>query len=310
MGDATTVDSLIIEWSSGYKEIQTNLSATVSDCQVYTEPNGSLISGKSYVDENLNCIFDDGDRLFKNTAIMIAPNNKKTYTDANGEYSFYMNTGNYSISAEKPLYYSQNCPLNNGTRDLVITEIGSTYPDQDFAFKPESSVADLTACLSTTRLRINFTNDYAVTYENIGTDIAYNDTLKMTFATGIDILSSSIPWDYQEGQSIYWYFNSIAPQTSVNFIVTDSVTSNVVLGDYATNTISLTSGSADADNSNNSCEDISLFVGAIDPNDKLAYPESGVLPNEDLPIGFGFRTWATSLLNMCLFTIPYLQIWI
>lgn len=289
LGDASQVDSLIIEWPSGYREIQTNLTTTASDCQVYTEANGSLISGKAYVDDNLNCTFDDGEMLFKNVAIVIAPNGKKTYTDANGNYSFYMNTGDYILSAEAPLYYSQHCPINNGTHTVVVSEIGSTHPNLDFAFKPETSVADLTACLSTTSLRINFTNDYAVTYENIGTDVAYNDTLVMSFENGIDIVSSTLPWDYKDGQKLYWYFDEIRPQTSVSFTVKDSVTSNVILGDYATNTIRISSESPDADYSNNGCDDVALFVGAIDPNDKLVFPESSVRPNEELTYRIRFQ---------------------
>jgi len=289
LGDASQIDSLIIEWPSGYKEVQTNLTTTESNCQVYTEANGSLISGKAYVDDNLNCTYDDGEMLFKNVAIVIAPDGKKTYTDANGNYSLYMNTGDYTLSAEAPLYYSQHCPINNGTHTVVVSEIGSTHTNLDFAFKPETSVADLTACLSTTSLRINFTNDYTVSYENIGTDVAYNDTLVMSFENGIDIVSSTLPWDYKDGQKLYWYFDAIAPQTSVSFTVKDSVTSNVVLGDYATNTIQISSESPDADYSNNGCDDVALFVGAIDPNDKLVFPESSVSPNEELTYRIRFQ---------------------
>ena len=289
LGDASLVDSLIIEWPSGYKEIYTDINTSESGCQVYTEANGSLISGKAYVDDNLNCSFDEGEMLFKNVPILIAPNGKKTYTDANGEYSFYMNTGTYTLSAEAPLYYSQHCPINNGDHTVVISEIGTTHPNLDFAFKPETSVADLTACLSTTSLRINFTNDYIVTYENIGTDVAYNDTLIMSFETGIDIVSSTLPWDYKDGQKLYWYFDAIAPQTSISFSVKDSITSNVVLGEYATNTILISSQSPDADYSNNGCNDVALFVGAIDPNDKLVYPETNIRPNEALTYRIRFQ---------------------
>jgi uncharacterized repeat protein (TIGR01451 family) len=289
LGDASLVDSLIIEWPSGYREVQTNINPSESNCQVYTEANGSLISGKAYVDDNLNCTFDDGEMLFKNVAIVIAPNGKKTYTDTNGNYSFYMNTGNYTLSAEAPLYYSQHCPINNGTHNVVVSEIGSAHPNIDFAFKPETSVADLTACLSTTSLRINFTNDYIVTYENIGTDVAYNDTLMMSFETGIDIVSSTLPWDYKDGHKLYWYFDAIAPQTSISFSVKDSITSNVVLGDYATNTILISSESPDADYSNNGCDDVALFVGAIDPNDKLVYPTTNIKPKEELTYRIRFQ---------------------
>ena len=289
LGDATTVDSLIIEWPSGYKEIHTAVSSTSSNCSVYVEADGAHISGKAYVDANLNCQYDEGEMLMKNTAIDISPDGKRTYTNANGEYSFYMNTGTYNISVETPTYYTQYCPTNNGSYTVVVTQVGSSHPNNDFGFQASGSQPDLSVCLSTTMLRVAFTNDYAVIYENNGNANAVNDTIVLTFDTGIEIVSSTLPWDLKDGQSVYWYFTSIAPQTSVTFYVTDSVTPSVTLGDYATNTVSINSGSTDASNGNNTCSDVSMFVGAIDPNDKLVYPHENVPPGETITYKIRFQ---------------------
>jgi len=289
MGDATTVDSLIIEWPSGYKEIHTNVSSTSSDCNVYLEPDGALISGKAYVDANLNCQYDEGEMLMKNIAIDISPEGKRTYTNSEGEYSFYMNTGTFEISVETPEYYSQYCPSNNGINTVVINEVGTSYPNNDFGFQADGSQPDLSVCLSTTMLRINFTNDYAITYENNGNANAINDTIVLTFDEGIEVISSTLPWDLKDGQSVYWYFSSIPPQTSVTFYVTDSVTPNVTFGAYATNTVSINSGSTETNLGNNSCSDVSEYVGAIDPNDKLVYPEENIPPGEAITYKIRFQ---------------------
>lgn len=282
LGDATIVDSLLIEWPSGFTQVLTNVSTTTSNCNIYTEPNGAYVTGKAYIDLNLNCQYDIGETLMKNVAISVAPNGKTTYTNETGDYSFYLNLGTYDISATTPAYYSQFCPVSNGARNVVVSQIGTTIPNNDFGFVAVGAQTDLSVCLSTTMLRVGFTNQYAITYQNIGNYAATNDTIKVTFDAGIDIVSSTIPWDLKVGQNLYWYFASIVPQTSVTFYVTDSVTTNTVLGSYVTNTATISSASVDANLANNSCNDVSMIVGAIDPNDKLVYPHDVISPGENL----------------------------
>ena len=282
LGDATTVDSLLIEWPSGFTQVLTNVSATASNCDVYIEPDGAYVTGKAYIDANLNCEFDDGETLMKNVAITVAPNGTTTYTNETGDYSFYLNLGTYNISAVTPEYYSQLCPVSNGDQVVTVSQIGTTIPDNNFGFVPIGTQTDLSVCLSTTVLRVNFTNDYSVTYQNIGNTAAINDTIEMTFAPGIEIISSTLPWDLKVGQTVYWYFASIEPQTSVTFYVTDSVTNATVIGAFVTNTVAISSASVDADNTNDSCDDISLIVGSLDPNDKIVYPTDIVSPGGNL----------------------------
>ena len=272
LGDATLVDELVIQWPSGFKKTYTNVSTTVSNCTVYVEDDGAYISGKAYVDENLNCTYDEGETLMKNVAIVISPDGKKTYTNSNGEYSFYMNTGTYEVAAETPNYYSQFCPTGNGSHTVMVSEIGTSYPNNDFGFVPEGNKPDLSVCLSTTALRLNFTNEYAIIYENVGNNVAYDNTIVVTLDEGIEFVSSTLPWDTQTGQTAYWNIAAILPQESVNFYVTVAVTSEATWGEYVTNTASISSESTDVNTTNDSCEDIGLIVGSIDPNDKIVHP--------------------------------------
>jgi len=275
LGEAENVDSLIIEWPSGFKKIYTNISPTQSNCNTYTEDNGALVSGTAFVDANNNCQFDAGETVMKNIEITISPDGKKTYTDENGYYEFYMNTGQYSISAVTPAYYAVSCSSNN-THNVQVTGIGNTYPNNNFGFIPTSSQSDVSVCLSTTVLRINFTNDYVVTYQNLGNTVSINNTITLNFAPGIEIIASTLPWSSNNGQTAVWQIDSIQPQESVVFYVTDSVTTSVTFGSFVTNSATISSSSSDADMSNNMCSDIIEIVGAIDPNDKLVYPEDVV----------------------------------
>ncbi|PHS06070.1 MAG: hypothetical protein COA88_11310 [Kordia sp.] len=286
LGDATVVDSLVVDWPSGYRKIFTNVSASVN-YDTYVEDNGTHISGISYIDENSNCIYDTGDVLLKNTKLTIAPDDKTTYTNSNGEYSFYMNTGTYTITAESPLYYTQFCPSSQEAHTATVTAIGETIPDKDFGFVADGSISDLSVSMSTTVLRKNFENDYIVTYKNIGNNAATGNRVTINLANDIDFVSSDVLWTNQTGQTAYWDIATIEAQEIVTFTVTIKVTIDTTIGDNATNSISITSNTADTNMANNTHNDTSIIVGAIDPNDKLVYPE-GALPLGD-PITYKIR---------------------
>lgn len=287
LGDATAVDSLILEWPSGYRVVYTDIDISEEECFTYIEGQGTYICGVAYVDENGNCQYDSDETLLKGAEITIEPNMKKTYTNSNGEYGFYMNEGDYTLRATDMLYYSNTCPDNNVGYTLSVEELADDICGNDFGYSTTTDKPDLVACLSTTMLRVNFTNKYTVTYENQGPVTAYVDTLIMTFDEGIDIVESSIPWDKKDGQTLYWFISEIAPQEQVIFYVTDSVTSDVVLGDYGVNTVRIASNSLEANYDNNGCEDTEEYVGSVDPNDKLVYPYDGVTKGE--PITYKIR---------------------
>ncbi len=282
LGNAQVVDSLIIEWPSGYRVVYTDVAANTGECFTYVEGLGTRVCGVAYLDQNLNCQYDEGEALLKNTPIEVYPGAKRMYTNKDGEYAFYLNTGEYTLKTGDYPYYHQVCPLNDEAYSVSVTEINDEQCGFDFGFSTSIDKPDLAACLSTTMLRVNFTNDYTVTYENKGTQTAYNNLLTMHFGDGIDIISSTLPWDSREGQSLSWFISEIAPHEVVTFYVTDSVTSDVVLGDFCSNTVYISSETLEEDYTNNGCEDMEEFVGSIDPNDKLVWPEEGATQGEYL----------------------------
>jgi hypothetical protein len=287
LGDATLVDTIIIEWPSGFTKTYTNVS-TSSNCSSYLEDDGSKVCGVAYIDANSNCAFDEGELKLTNTKITIAPDNKIAYTNSEGEYAFYMNTGTYTISAETPTYYTQFCPTAPLTYTSVITSLGGDTCGLDFGFLADGTHSDLSVCMTTTVLRKNFTSDYIVEYDNLGNTSSSTNKITLTLDSGIEFVSSSIPWTGQSGQTAYWDIASISAQESSSFVVTVQVTTDTTIGETVTNTVSINSTvTTDTDTSNNSCNDSSEIVGAIDPNDKLVFPSS-LLPF-DSPITYKIR---------------------
>ena len=279
LGDTTLIDTMIIEWPSGFTKTYTNLS-TSTNCSSYLEDDGSKVCGVAYIDANSNCIYDEGELKLKNTKITIAPDNKIAYTNSEGEYAFYMNTGTYTITAETPAYYTQFCPTAPLTHTAVITSLGGDTCGLDFGFLADGTHSDLSVCMTTTVLRKNFTSDYTVQYDNLGNTNSSSNRIDITLNAGVEFVSSTIPWTSQTGQTAYWDIATIAAQESGSFVVTVQVTTDTTIGDVATNTVSISSTvTSDTDLSNNSCNDSSEIVGAIDPNDKL------VFPSDKLPLG-------------------------
>jgi len=198
-----------------------------------------------------------------------------------------MNIGTYTITAETPTYYTQYCPTNQGVHTATVTAIGETIPDKDFSFVADGQHSDLSVSMSTTVLRKNFTNDYIVTYKNTGNNDSSGNRITMNLADDIEFVSSDVSWTNQTGQTAYWDIGTIEAQATVTFTVKVKVTVATTIGDSATNSIVITSNTADTNTLNNSFDDTSLIVGSIDPNDKLVYPE-GTLPSES-PITYKIR---------------------
>ena len=289
MDDATTADSIIIDWPSGYRQIYTDVDVTGGSCSSYVEDNGAHITGKAYVDANENGSYDAGETLMKGVKIDLQPLGLTTYTDDNGEYSFYLNVDNYTITATASSYYTQLTPSNGNGYNVNVAQVGITYSGNDFGFKATTSQPDLYVDISTTMLRVGFTNEYTITYENNGTTTAYTDTLKFVLASGLEPVSSTLDWDERDGDTLYWYFAGIPPQESVTFYLTDSVTNSLNIGDYATCTAYIGSGTTDANYSDNTATDVNEVVGSVDPNDKLVFPVDRVSPGEYLTYKIRFQ---------------------
>jgi hypothetical protein len=199
-----------------------------------------------------------------------------------------MNTGTYTITAETPAYYTQFCPIAPLTHTAVITSLGGDSCGLDFGFLADGTHSDLSVCMTTTVLRKNFTSDYTVQYDNLGNTNSSSNRIDITLNAGIEFVSSSIPWTSQSGQTAYWDIATLAAQESGSFVVTVQVTTDTTIGDVAANTVSISSTvTTDTDASNDSCNDSSEIVGAIDPNDKLVFP-SDKLPLES-PITYKIR---------------------
>ncbi|MEM6342251.1 MAG: FG-GAP-like repeat-containing protein [Bacteroidota bacterium] len=306
LGDATQIDSMIIEWPSSY--IQYKTAQSVSDCETIIEPDGQLISGVTFVDENTNCEYDEGEQLLPNIMLEILPDGKFITTNEQGRFEFYRGAGDYTIRQVDNNNWSHPCYQEI---DVVITEeennsqIGNTQltgqssnssiimPNQ-----PGCDYPDLNLNLSSTVLRLGFRNTYAISYYNNGSEAAYDVDLRVVFDNDIVPLSADLPWDIVEAHdsttSYIWQIDSILPYKGNTIMLIDSVSVNGTIGDM-TKTLGYFEGSNnDCDPTDNTVQDFNEIVGAIDPNDILVYPEGSILATDTLTYKIRFQNIGTA----------------
>ncbi len=287
LGAATSVDNLVIKWPSGFISEYTNIAA--DQILTYNEQTGKQMGGRVYVDANSNNAYDSGETTIGGVKISISPGDIVFYTDADGQYSANLNEGSYTLSMDTPMWYNQSYPASNGSHSIAVTSSSSNRNDLDFIVSSSTNQPDLEVALSTTMLRRGFKNDFTVVYKNAGTSSASTNTLSMVFPDGIIPLSSTLPWDDKNGNTLTWSFASIPQGEEVTFYVTDSVSINNDLGEMKTVSLSMTSQSSDLNTSNNTAEDVNEVVGSVDPNDKLAYPQHSVKPGEFITYKIRFQ---------------------
>lgn len=269
--NATIIDSIIINWPSGYE--QTLTAVSVNQYMEIQEENGGLVSGKVFNDLNGNCIQDDNESGLENIIIEITPGPKYTNTNEQGEYSISLKPGSYTLTKQTNQNWSDYC-LENGEINVNVSSIGEQLPDNDFPVSALVSQPDLEVEIGATAFRRGFVNQISLTVKNTGTIPAKNVVLSTTLHEDIYALSSIPVWNDKEQQTVNWYIDSLdINQTSV-FHVEDSIDLYSPLGDMLNIDLTASSDETDLDISNNTLSYTDTVVGSVDPNDIRVEPNT------------------------------------
>ncbi|MFT7155717.1 MAG: putative repeat protein (TIGR01451 family) [Parvicella sp.] len=271
LGDATTIDSIIVKWPSGYR--QELINQNINDCINLVEGDGIQVCGVVYHDVNQNCIQDAGEIGISGILIKVEPGNRLTTTDVNGAYQFFLETGAYSVSQELLANWSSNC--NVGGYSLVITE-GVTYCENNFGNSTTCPSPNLNVTLGTTALRKGFQNTYSVTYGNSGAFDAFDVDLSLEVHEDIVFLSASNPWSSSvQNDTIVtysWFIDTLCAMNNYSIRIIDSISVATTIGKELTVNANIANNDSDCDISDNTFTDVNPVVGAVDPNDLTVYP--------------------------------------
>ena len=297
VGDAAQVDSVYIEWASGFVQKLGPVAVNTCVCQTITEQNGSVVSGSIYFDGNIDCSYNGTDEGLEGIEIVAQPGNIKTYTDIYGDYAFNLAPGVYTITQTNTNIWTASCSTDY---TINVAAIGQQYPGNDFANTTSCPNPDLYIDLSTTALRVGFENLYAITFGNNGAVAANNATVKVDFGVHILPLSASLPWDSKSGTEYTWNIGMIQLGQEFTIYIEDSVLTTATIGDnlVVLGTINESGSTAnDCDATNNIEIDINLAVGAIDPNDILVSPEGFIANDQELTYKIRFQNIGNDLVN-------------
>jgi uncharacterized repeat protein (TIGR01451 family) len=278
LGDASIIDSIRIEWTSGYTQHLTNVP--VNDCLIIEEDQGGEICGVVYIDGNGNCIQDEGEAGIPNQKVLIEPGGYILSTDETGTYQVFVEPGSYDIEQEESSLWNQTCTLD------YSVEVGSfdqTYCGNDFALIPVERAVDLIIEITTTPHRIGFENLIAITYLNVGTIVAKDIQLELVVGDGMDLLEASIPWDLNRSETAIWTtLDSLGIGASNTIFVKNQIDPNLAVGTLIPMSAQITSSNVEFVTSNNSTTNAEPAVGAFDPNDILVSPEGYISSDQEL----------------------------
>ncbi len=293
LGDAILIDSMIIEWNSGYRQILTN--QTPEDCFTIIEEQGSEICGLVYYDENKNCTQDSTEIGIPNMKILIQPGNLITVTDSNGMYRLLAAPGDYTITQ-----LTEETPWNASCTpvfDVSIDGIGNQYCGNNFADTAACLLPDLSVEISSTAHRIGFENLIAVTYKNTGTTTATNAKLTVMFGDYIIPLESSVPWSIEVGNDRRWDLGDVQIGESITIYIKDSVSTNVTIGNDIQLRASFYADQDDCNGLDNITIDTQPAVGALDPNDITVTPQGYIENDQELIYKIRFQNVGNAMVS-------------
>ncbi|GAB4420851.1 MAG: hypothetical protein OHK0039_34980 [Bacteroidia bacterium] len=137
LGEATTIDSIIVEWPNGYRQFETDVA--VNQLYAIVEEAGTLVSGRVYYDADSSCSLGADERGIPNMRVRIQPGNLVVMTDSAGYYAAHLNDGTYTFSQAPNDFWAQVCPGGTGSHTVQVVA-GGGHPI--LSYEKASDLAD------------------------------------------------------------------------------------------------------------------------------------------------------------------------
>ncbi len=292
LGDASTIDSVVVLWPSGYRQVLAG--PAVNQSLFITEDNASKVCGTAYYDINGNCVKDLGETGLPNIKIVLQPGNIATYTDANGYYEVFVKPGNYGIQEFPNNNWEVRCPNTSGTAAVSVVGYGNEYCGFDFGNAAKCAGPELKVEVAVTAHRVGFENLMVLNYENNGASTATNVLLKLTPDPTMTIVESTLPWDNINQNRYEWNLPSLEPNAKGAIYIKYEIAAATPIGQSIQINSNVTSAEVDCNTSNNNFQEVSMATGAIDPNDILVSPEGAVDKEQYLSYKIRFQNVGNS----------------
>lgn len=230
-----------------------------------------VLSGTCYFDQNENKLRDPNEIGLLNHPVAISPEAQFSFTNAQGEYKFVVEPGDYTISAQPafPWQLTNDSP----TYDVSLSLQNPLVTDLDFGMTPVQEIKSISATLTTATTRCGFQVPFWVSFENTGTTF-FSGYIALDVDPLTTFISAVPPPDSVENSTLFWRYEDLPPSYSKNIDLIIQVPNADFIGDtlfYSTTTY-IEDGQGVLQE-NEQKEHYSIISCAFDPNDKLVRPE-------------------------------------
>lgn len=265
-------------YNGGAPNIEVN-----SYCSFLPGGNYNTITGTISLDANADgCDTADPDLPAVKVNLTLGFNTVSTFTNALGDYTFFVPTGNFTVTPLPELPYYNLTPTSATIGFPTIDESTQT---QSFCMVPNGIHKDLeVTILPVVPANPGFDAMYKLVYRNKGNQpisgsigFIYNDSV-------LDFVSSAPASTSQSAGLLNWDFTTLAPQESRTIDIILNVNSPqeipaVNIGDVLHFMASASPMADDETPLDNTCNYTETVIGSFDPNDKTCLEGPTITPS-------------------------------
>jgi uncharacterized repeat protein (TIGR01451 family) len=192
-------------------------------------PEENFVRGQVYEDKNRNCLKDSGEPGIPNVVVATDPGPFYGITDRNGNYTFAVDTGTYTVRQILPddqgRLITQTCPAAGATHTVTLTSYNNNVAGKDFG-NQVTQRPYLTASVASTRRRRCFPANTTLSYCNAGSLPVANAKVHLELPPHVVLVSAGAPYTIAPDKHLVFNVGALAPNQCGTIQITDSVVCN------------------------------------------------------------------------------------
>ncbi len=250
------------------------LSADYTNVSIYKYKSSAFhITGTVFKDQDKNGKMDGSDFGLAYTGVSINPGNYIVYTNSDGHYDAYIDSGNYKLAPVYPRFSAST------TASPHSSKINSTSPKDsaDFGLSIPDYYDLSVSVTNENRLRPGKSVNYNVTAKNAGTLPIYNATVSFTPDTTLFYHKSTPTYGKKSGNTYSWNIDTIKPGQVMYFTTQFGIPTTAQFGQNVISSANIAPLTRDTLPGDNYDTAITEVVSSYDPNEKSVKEANGNL---------------------------------
>lgn len=240
-----------------------------SDIGLKEITRSNVLTGKIFIDYNLNNVFDSTETPYPNIFITSASNQETVYSYSNalGNYTLFPIAGIYTTRIPNAFAYYSVSPLQQAS---FFASTGD-YDTVNFALAPHPGIHDVSIqLLPVTSLLTGRDARCMIDVRNQGTENS-SGMIYIVKPSLLNYVSSSVSPFAINGDSVFWQYSNLTPLDEISIEVTLNVPIPpiVIPGDIVTTLARIIPANTDTTPSDLISILDETIYGSYDPNDKL-----------------------------------------